>query len=370
MSIQFLHGIEIQEVDSGSRIIRTAKSSVIGIIGTAPEADKKLFPLNEPILVTGGGKITNLGIAGTLPSAINSIFDQIGAVLVIVRVSDEETEDQTTKDNIIAGLTAFVASESTIHVTPRILIAPEFTSDVDILTAMIPIAERLKSIIIADGPNTDDTQAITYASEFSSNRIYVVDPWVKVNDKILPPSPFVAGIIAKSDNERGFWYSPSNQEILGITGLARPIDFSFGDANCSANLLNENNVATIIHQDGYRLWGNRTTSSDTKWAFLSVRRTVDLINDSILRAHLWAVDRNITRTYLEDVSESVNAYLASLKAQGAILGGFCHAPKDMNTSANIQDGKVCFDLEFTPPYPAESITFRSYLTNSYINEVI
>jgi phage tail sheath protein FI len=89
-----------------------------------------------------------------------------------------------------------------------------------------------------------------------------------------------------------------------------------------------------------------------------------------LRAHLWAVDRNITRTYLEDVSESVNAYLANLKAQGAILGGICKAPPDMNTPTNIQDGKVFFDIEFTPPYPAEAVVFRSYLTNDYIKEVI
>jgi phage tail sheath protein FI len=197
----------------------------------------------------------------------------------------------------------------------------------------------------------------------------MVDPWVKVSETVLPPSPFVAGLIVKSDNERGFWHSPSNQEILGITGLARPIDFSFGNQNCSANVLNEHNVATIIHQNGYRLWGNRTCSSDQKWQFLSVRRTADLINDSILGAHLWAVDRNITRTYLEDVSESVNAYLAGLKAQGAVLGGVCYPSKDLNSAVNIQDGKVYFDIEFTPPYPAEAIIFRSYLTNDYINEV-
>jgi phage tail sheath protein FI len=360
MSTQ-LHGIEIQEVDSGSRVIRTSKSSVIGIIGTAPDANEAAFPLNAPVLIIGT-KIENLGITGSLPDSINGIFTQIGAVLVVVRVKSE--------DDVIGGLDAFLASESTIHVTPRILIAPSFSNNKDVLTAIIPIAEKLKAIVIADGSNTDDTDAIAYASEFGSSRVYIVDPWVKVGETILPPSPFVAGLIAKSDNEKGFWHSPSNQEILGITGLARPINFSFGNPNCSANLLNENNVATIVHIDGYKLWGNRTTSSDSKWSFLSVRRTADIINDSILKAHLWAVDRNITKTYLEDVSESVNAYLASLKAQGAILGGFCHAPRALNSASQIQEGKVHFEIEFTPPYPAESITFRSYLTNDFINEVI
>lgn len=100
-----------------------------------------------------------------------------------------------------------------------------------------------------------------------------------------------------------------------------------------------------------------------KWAFLSVRRTADLINDSLLRAHLWAVDRNITRTYLDDVVESVNAYLAHLKALGAILGGQCYPDPELNTPANIAQGKVYFDFDFTPPYPAEWIVFRSHLIN-------
>ena len=364
MATGFIHGIEIQEIDSGTRVIKTAKSSVIGIIGTAPNADSKAFPLNTPVLISGSSKdAQKLNNTGTLPPAIASIFDQIGALLVVVRVESEE--------NIIDNLKLFLAAESTVQVTPKVLIAPEFSHKKEVLAEMVKVAEKLKSIIVADSSNTNDTDAIGYAKEFGSSRVYLVDPWVKTNRGVLPASPFVAGIIAKTDSEKGFWHSPSNQEIVGITGLSRPIDFSFGDSNCSANLLNGGNVATIIHQNGYRLWGNRTTSSDSKWQFLSVRRTADLINDSILRSHLWAIDRNITKTYLEDVSESVNAYLSSLKAQGAILGGTCYpSSNDLNSAANIQDGKVYFDVEFTSPYPAESITFRSYLTNDYINEVI
>ncbi|GFT83263.1 putative prophage major tail sheath protein [Nephila pilipes] len=144
------------------------------------------------------------------------------------------------------------------------------------------------------------------------------------------------------------------------------IDFTLGDTSCRANHLNENEVTTIIHQNGYRLWGNRTCSNDPKWAFLSVRRTADLINDSLLRAHLWAVDRNITKTYIDDVIEGVNSYLAHLKAQGAITSGRCYETPELNTPANIANGKVYFDFEFTPPYPAEQITFRSHLINSEI----
>ncbi|TIU89164.1 MAG: phage tail protein, partial [Mesorhizobium sp.] len=185
-----------------------------------------------------------------------------------------------------------------------------------------------------------------------------------------PASSAVAGLIAKIDNDRGFWWSPSNQNINGIVGTARAIDFALGDFNSRANLLNEGNVATIIREDGYRLWGNRTLSSDQKFAFLSVVRTADIINDSILRAHLWAVDRNITKTYIDDVEESVNAYIRSLVAMGALIGGRCYADPDLNSPASISEGKVWFNIDFTPPYPAEHVIFRSRIVNDFLEDLV
>ncbi|WP_353274851.1 phage tail sheath subtilisin-like domain-containing protein [Wolbachia endosymbiont (group A) of Ennomos erosarius] len=384
MTEQFLHGVNVIEITSGARAVRTAKSSVIGVIGTAPEANGEKFPLNKPVLIAGSLKeAAKLGKRGTLPSAVNGIFSQVGATVVVIRVEEKEEE---TLSNVIGGvdeeteeyqgIQAFLSSESIVHVAPRILIAPQFTHQLPedagnpVFSALIPIAEKLRAIIVADVPNTNDEEAIKWRKSVGSARVYVVDPWVKVfidgKEETLPPSPFVAGLIAKVDSEQGFWHSPSNKEINGIVGTSRAIDFTLGDTSCRANHLNENEVTTIIHQNGYKLWGNRTCSDDSKWAFLSVRRTADLINDSLLRAHLWAVDRNITKTYIDEVVESVNSYLASLKAQGTIISGKCYATPELNTPANIASGKVYFDFEFTPPYPAEQITFRSHLVNNQI----
>ncbi|WP_353280621.1 phage tail sheath subtilisin-like domain-containing protein [Wolbachia endosymbiont (group B) of Silvanus unidentatus] len=394
MAEEFLHGVNVIEVTSGTRAVRTAKSSVIGVIGTAPEADEQKFPLNKPVLIAGSLKqAAKLGRSGTLFSAVNGVFSQIGATVVVIRVEESENSDPKLKEeetlkNIIGGVNeetgeyqgieAFLSSESIVHVAPRILIAPQFTHQLPesenpknpVVAALIGVAEKLRSIIVADGPNTNDEEAIKWRKSVGSSRVYVVDPWVKVliegKEEILPSSPFVAGLIAKIDSEQGFWHSPSNKEINGIVGTSRPIDFTLGNINCRANHLNENEVTTIIHQSGYRLWGNRTCSDDSKWAFLSVRRTADLINDSLLRAHLWAVDRNITKTYIDDVIEGVNSYLANLKAQGAIISGKCYATPELNTPINIASGKVYFDFEFTPSYPAEQITFRSHLVSGTI----
>lgn len=468
----FLHGVEVIEVDSGPRPIQTVRSSVIGIVGTAPKADATAFPLNTPVLIAGSkaeaAKLYSEAGAdyGTLPLAIDKMLDQIGAVIVVVRVEASETE-ATELANIIGGVnagtgaytgvSAFLGAESAVGVTPRVLVAPGYTGDrLDggvlsttitapgadytaatvaitgdgtgatatatvtagavtaititnpgsgytsatvaisgdgtgatataavgdevnaVVTALVPIAERLKAVIIADGPNTNDAAAIAWASDWGSRRVFVVDPSVTVLNTLgetavnatLPASAVVAGLIARVDNERGFWTSPSNNVLNGVLGTTRLVDFTLGDPNSRANLLNEDNVATIIRQQGFRLWGNRTLSSDLKWAFLSVVRTADIINDSILRAHLWAVDRGITRTYLQDVTDSVNAYLRDLVGLGAILGGTCWPDPDLNTPSSIANGQVWFNFDFTPPYPAERVTFRSELNNSYLANIL
>ncbi|WP_462171166.1 phage tail sheath subtilisin-like domain-containing protein [Pseudoalteromonas xiamenensis] len=442
---QFLHGVEVIEAQSGTRPIKTVKSSVIGLIGTAPFADAEAFPLNTPVLVAGkraeAAKLVDPENAdfkallaakqdaeiakevaaqeaaqkrtlsddekkdidtklrktittvpfvkqGTLPAAIDGIFDQAGAAIVVVRVADNADEGVVMSsmaagvdsEGAYTGVAAFLGAESILGVTPRILVAPGYSHQRPngnknaVISDMVGVAERLRAVIIADGPSTTDEEAKAYRKDFGSRRVFVVDPAVKVfrdgEAVVEPSSSRVAGMIAKSDNDRGFWWSPSNTNMNGIVATERAIDFQLGDVNARANLLNENEVATIIRQNGFKLWGNRTCSDDPKWAFLSVVRTADMINDSLLRAHMWAVDRNITKTYIEDVTQSVQSYLDSLKAQGAILGGQIWADANLNTPANIQAGKVYFSFDFTPPTPAEHITFKSILTNNYLEEIV
>ena len=400
MPDQFLHGVEVIEINDGARPIKTVKSSVIGLVGTAPQG-----PVNTPTLILGS-RAKAVEIFGndqnfTIPAALDAIFDQAGAMIVVINVADPANPDHLTSgvldpanialSDIIGGIDevtgqykgvqALLAANTEVHVTPRILIAPGFTHDTPeglanpVVSELLGIAESLRAVIIADCPNTNETDAISYAGDFGSARVFAVYPWVKVYDvatdsiKEEPSSARVAGLIVKSDNDRGFWWSPSNLVINGIVGISKPIDFVLGDVNSKANYLNENNIATIIQESGFRLWGNRSLSADPKWAFLQARRTADMINDSLLKAHLWAVDRNITKTYIEDVLEGVNNYLRYLKNIGAIIGGTAFADPELNTPDQIAQGKVTFEFDFTPPYPAEHIIFRSRMTDEYLSEI-
>lgn len=382
----FLHGVQVLEVETGTRAIQTTRSAVIGLIGTAPLANSAKWPLNTPVLIAGRrSDAAGLGATGTLPAAIDDIFDQIGAMIVVIRVADvADPADQIS--NIIGGIDpvtgayegvqAFLAAQPRLGVAPRILVAPEFTQVEAVLSEMVPVATRLRAIIVADGPNSTDAAALAYRAEFGSDRIYLVDPWVTVwdtttsTDIVRPGSARLAGVIARSDEERGFWHSPSNILINGITGTARVVDFALGDHNCRANLLNEQQITTIIQRDGYRLWGNRTLTADPKWAFLKRRRIADMVNESILQAHFWAVDRNVTRQYLEDVTEGVNAYGRQLINLGALVGFNCWADPDLNTPESLEAGQVWINYDWVETPTAEHITFRSMINNGYLTEVL
>ena len=387
MSEQFLHGIEVVEVDDGVRPIRTVKSSVVGLIGTAPDADEAEFPLDAPVLLIGSPrKAAKLGGAGTLKDAIDGVFDQTGAVVVVVRVAEGD-DIAATLSNVVGdaatktGVHAFLAAQSSVKATPRILAAPGFTGirpkgkANPVVAALLAVAERMRAVVVADGPNTTDTDAIAYREDWGSARVYVVDPHAMVWDTATngpvaqPASARVAGLVARVDNDRGFWWSPSNQVVNGIVGVSRPVDFNMSDPNSTANYLNERDVATIVQKDGYRLWGNRTTAADPLWAFLSVRRTADMVYESIENAYLWAMDRPFSAQLLRDIAGGGEAYLRRLTSLGAILGGRVWLDEELNTPTAFQSGKLYVDFDIEPPAPMERLTFMARRDAGYYTEM-
>ncbi len=361
MPEQFLHGVEVLEINDGPRPIRTVRSSVIGLVGTGTAG--ATMPLDTPILLTSGRDAGTLVGAGSyLAKALEAIFKQAGAVVIVVR-----TEDVEGSASAFTGVFALKRAQADLGYTPRILIA-EGAATVEVAASLKAVAASLRAVAPVGLVGVADATAATGWVEANGNeRTYAIWPSVNGGED---PAPYVAGAIARSDNDRGFWWSPSNFEVFGINKLDSPVDFQLGDPTSLANILNEGNVTTFIKEGGFRLWGNHTGAVDPKWTFLCIRRTADMINDSVQREHLWAVDRGITKNYFSDVTEGVNGYLRSLENQEAILGGKCWPDPDLSSTANIPQGKTFFNFDFTGVYPAEHVTFRSMLVNDYIEELV
>ena len=379
------HGVTVALVDTGARTIALPSTSIIGLCDTFTPGIKATAKPNDLVLLTSEREaVAAFGEDAAITRAAKAVFLKAKAVIVACGVAvleDAALQTSAIIGGVLAsgqrtGLQALLDGKSRFNAQPRLLIAPKHSATQAVATAMDALAGKLRAIAIVDGPNTTDEAVLAYAQEFGSKRIYMVDPgvqqWDTITSKTIdaPASAFTAGLFAWTDTEYGFWASPSNKEFVGITGTTRPIEFLDGDETSRANLLNNANISTIIRDGGYRLWGNRTLSTDSKWAFVTRVRTVDIVMDAILAGHKWAVDRSITKTYVKDVTDGLEAFMRDLKNQGAVINFEVYADTALNTASQLEQGKVYWNIRFTDVPPAENPIFRVEVTNQWLTEVL
>ena len=379
------HGVTVTLVDTGARTIALPSTSIIGLCDTFTPGLKATAKPNDLVLLTSEREaVAAFGEDSAITRAAKAVFLKAKAVIVacgVAQLEDEALQTSAIIGGVLAsgqrtGLQALLDGKSRFNAQPRLLIAPKHSATQAVATAMDALAGKLRAIAIVDGPNTTDEAVLAYAQEFGSKRIYMVDPgvqqWDTITSKTIdaPASAFTAGLFAWTDTEYGFWASPSNKEFVGITGTTRPIEFLDGDETCRANLLNNANITTIIRDGGYRLWGNRTLSADAKWSFVTRVRTLDIVMDAILAGHKWAVDRSITKTYVKDVTDGLEAFMRDLKNQGAVINFEVFADTELNTASQLEEGKVYWNIRFTDVPPAENPIFRVEVTNQWLTEVL
>jgi uncharacterized protein len=92
MPASFLHGVEVIEITTGTAPITVVKSSVIGLVGTAPlwaVAPASAPAINLPTLVNSASDAANFGplVQGyTIPYALSAVQAQ-GAGQIVVSTS-------------------------------------------------------------------------------------------------------------------------------------------------------------------------------------------------------------------------------------------------------------------------------------------
>ncbi len=88
MAANYLHGVETIEVEKGSRPVKTVKSAVIGLIGTAP-----IGPVNAVTLCLSEKDAAQFGTqmnGFTIPQALDAIYDHGAGTVLVINVLDPE----------------------------------------------------------------------------------------------------------------------------------------------------------------------------------------------------------------------------------------------------------------------------------------
>lgn len=382
-------GISIARIDNEPRPAVFSDMSVVGVIGTAPDADALLFPLNTPVFLYSDDaeKLGSLGTDGTLRDAIMLINAQLGefqvaAKVVVVRVAEGADADATIA-NIVGngpttGLSAFLDAGPVLGVIPRLLCAPGYTSQHEVgeanaVCAALPaICAKLLAHAVVDGPASTEQAAIDWRETISSDRLIPVDPAVKILSggapTVIPLSPAVIGVAVRRDHEKQGrpFHSWANQPVQGIVGPSRPINFSLTDgategqrllsANIGVLLRGEMGVESAIGQGGFIFVGTDNAGEDDLWRFYNVTRGRDYIHLMLLRTLRFYLGRyNITGQSIQAIINTMETALRNLKADGDILGFEIKFVRDQNSPEELRQGR------FTINFAAEEAPVLRYL---------
>ncbi len=191
-------------------------------------------------------------------------------------------------------------------------------------------------------------------------------PWIEVMDPLtgrpmrVPPSGHVAGVWARTDEERGVHKAPANEVIRGANGLA------FQITHAEQGELNRNGINCIraFPGRGIRIWGARTLSSDPEWRYINVRRLFNFIAESIMSGTQWSVFEPNDERLWGKLATNVGSFLSRVHRSGALSGAspaqayFVKCDAETNPPEIVEAGQVVCEIGVAPVKPAEFVIFR------------
>ena len=191
-------------------------------------------------------------------------------------------------------------------------------------------------------------------------------PWIKVMDpltnrkKTVPPGGHMAGIYARSDQERGVHKAPANEVVRGALELE--FQFSKGEQD----ILNPRHINCIrfFKGRGILVWGARTTILDALWKYINVRRLFIFIEESIEEGTQWVVFEPNDQKLWSRVLQTITQFLTKVWRDGALMGTtpeeafFVKCDRTTMTQDDIDNGRLICVIGIAPVKPAEFVIFR------------
>jgi len=183
------------------------------------------------------------------------------------------------------------------------------------------------------------------------------------NDMVVDPSGSIAGLYARTDNDRGVWKAPAGigATLTGVRGLQYKItDTENGITNLGA--VNTNR----LFAQGIVSWGSRTlagfeNSGEDDWRYVPVRRLALFIEESLYRGLKFAVFEPNDEPLWAQIRLAAGAFMNSLFRQGAFKGSkstdayfvACDGTTTLQNDINL--GIVNVKVGFAALKPAEFV---------------
>ena len=360
-------GVYIEEVPATGPIAGTGTSTaaLIGTVRAAvPEAD-----LGVPYAVTNWTAFTqafgDYDQTKTLPFAIRGFFENGGTMAYVVPVKDMTGLDAALTNLKVRTDVSMVCLPGVVDAVQQkkvIKHCDDLGDRVAILDG-VQDTEPLKST----GPLQKQKKDLVNSRGFGALYwpwILIPDPTAPIDDpKVIsiPPSGHIAGVIARSDGQRGVHKAPANEPVVGAVGLEYDLDDT---AHGVLNNLNINALRVFPGRSQPLVWGARTLTDGTPWLHLNVRRLISFIEDSIVQGTRWAVFEPNSIDLWKRLELSITEFLTRVWQSGALFGAtadqafYVKIDEELNPPSTRALGQVFGEVGVAPVHPAEYVVFR------------
>lgn len=197
-------------------------------------------------------------------------------------------------------------------------------------------------------------------------RVVEADPKRDNQLDVFVPSGIIAGLMARTDTQRGVWKAPAgiDSSLNGTQGLQVNLT---DDENGILNPLGINCLRSfpVI---GRIAWGARTLRGADQLAdeykYVPVRRLALFIEESLFRGTQWVVFEPNDEPLWAQIRLNVGAFMNTLFRQGAFQGTtpaqayFVKCDKETTTQNDIDRGIVNIVVGFAPLKPAEFVIIK------------
>jgi phage tail sheath protein FI len=246
----------------------------------------------------------------------------------------------------------------------------------DVLEAATTYCEHRRAMLIMDSPAGWHTpkNAVDNVADFGSSknaaiffpRLHRPNPLHDNQVEDFAPSGAMAGIMARTDTERGVWKAPAGlaATIVGAPALSVQL------TDAEIGLLNPLGVNCLRRAPaaGRVVWGARTRQGDdrltSEWKYIPVRRTALYIEESLYRGTQWVVFEPNDESLWAQIRLNVGAFMHNLFRQGAFQGStpqdayLVKCDAETTTQNDINLGIVNILVGFAPLKPAEFVVLQ------------
>ncbi|MBE9180876.1 phage tail sheath family protein [Oculatella sp. LEGE 06141] len=255
----------------------------------------------------------------------------------------------------------------------------------EVYQAALPFCVKQRAMLIVDSPSewsANKAMAATTARNGLSGlglsgtdarnaaiyfpRVLQVDPLRDRQVETFVPCGIIAGIMARTDAQRGVWKAPAGLDaaINGIQGL----EVNLSDPeNGMLNPLGINCLRSFP-VSGRVVWGARTLRGADQLAdeykYIPVRRLTLFLQESLYRGTQWVVFEPNDEPLWAQVRLNIGAFMQNLFRQGAFQGQsprdayFVKCDKETTTQTDINLGIVNIIVGFAPLKPAEFVIIK------------